>query len=65
MVEEGAWRQWVRGSKADGNEYKGSLCCETAEEAKTLIPSLQNKISDVDLQDLLDEITKLRNFTEG
>ncbi|KAK4693739.1 DNA-directed RNA polymerase II subunit RPB4, partial [Lecanoromycetidae sp. Uapishka_2] len=42
----------------------GSLCCESAEEAKTLIPSLTNKISDVDLQDLLDEITKLRNFVE-
>ena len=49
---------------ADGR-FLGSLCCETAEEAKTLIPSLQNKISDADLQDLLDEITKLRNFTEG
>lgn len=42
----------------------GSLCCESAEEAKTLIPSLMNKISDADLQDLLDEITKLRNFVE-
>ncbi|KAL9100599.1 MAG: hypothetical protein Q9163_004036 [Psora crenata] len=43
----------------------GSLCCESAEEAKTLIPSLANKISDVDLQELLDDISKLRNFTEG
>ncbi|MCJ1280925.1 RNA polymerase B [Xylographa opegraphella] len=42
----------------------GSLCCETSEEAKTLIPSLANKISDIDLQELLDEISKLRNFTE-
>lgn len=42
----------------------GSLCCESAEEAKTLIPSLANKISDVDLQELLDDITKLRNFVE-
>jgi len=42
----------------------GSLCCETAEEVKTLIPSLANKKSDADLQDLLDEITKLRNFVE-
>ncbi|KAL8839994.1 MAG: hypothetical protein Q9170_001536 [Blastenia crenularia] len=42
----------------------GSLCCETAEEAKTLIPSLSNKISDSDLQELLDDITKLRNFVE-
>ncbi|MCJ1298400.1 RNA polymerase B [Hypocenomyce scalaris] len=42
----------------------GSLCCESAEEAKTLIPSLSNKISDSDLQELLDDITKLRNFVE-
>ncbi|KAG9257060.1 DNA-directed RNA polymerase II subunit RPB4 [Emericellopsis cladophorae] len=38
----------------------GSLCCENADEAKTLIPSLQDKIDDADLQDLLDEITKLQ-----
>ncbi|MCJ1337629.1 RNA polymerase B [Bachmanniomyces sp. S44760] len=42
----------------------GSLCCESSEEAKTLIPSLMNKIGDNDLQELLDEITKLRNFVE-
>ncbi|KAL1990163.1 hypothetical protein VTN49DRAFT_6002 [Thermomyces lanuginosus] len=42
----------------------GSLCCDNAEEAKSLIPSLQNKISDNDLQELLDELTKLRNFVE-
>uniref|UniRef100_A0A093VBN7 DNA-directed RNA polymerase II subunit rpb4 n=1 Tax=Talaromyces marneffei PM1 TaxID=1077442 RepID=A0A093VBN7_TALMA len=42
----------------------GSLCCDNAEEAKSLIPSLQNKISDIDLQELLDELTKLRNFVE-
>ena len=42
----------------------GSLCCETSEEAKTLIPSLEQKISDEDLQELLDDITKLRNFVE-
>ncbi len=42
----------------------GSLCCESAEEAKTLIPSLSNKITDADLQELLDDITKLRNFVE-
>ncbi|KAI4220913.1 MAG: hypothetical protein LQ349_007974 [Xanthoria aureola] len=40
----------------------GSLCCETAEEAKTLIPSLANKISDDDLQDLLNDITQFRNL---
>ncbi|MCJ1468361.1 RNA polymerase B [Pseudocyphellaria aurata] len=42
----------------------GNLCCESSEEAKTLIPSLASKISDVDLQELLDDITKLRNFVE-
>ncbi|KYK55502.1 RNA polymerase Rpb4 family protein [Drechmeria coniospora] len=39
----------------------GSLCCENADEAKTLIPSLQDKIKDEDLQELLDEISKLQN----
>ncbi|MCJ1408923.1 RNA polymerase B [Ptychographa xylographoides] len=39
----------------------GSLCCNDAEEAKTLIPSLVNKISDEDLQQLLDDITKVRH----
>lgn len=46
-----------------GNELtgarEGSLCCDTADEAKTLIPSLQDKISDEDLGDLLDEMEKL------
>ncbi|EKD20959.1 uncharacterized protein L3040_004579 [Drepanopeziza brunnea f. sp. 'multigermtubi'] len=41
----------------------GSLCCDTSEEAKTLIPSLQDKIGDDDLQELLDEITKLMGYT--
>ncbi|KAI0000076.1 HRDC-like protein [Xylariaceae sp. FL0662B] len=36
----------------------GSLCCENADEAKTLIPSLADKISDDDLQGLLDEMGK-------
>ncbi|KAH8179673.1 RNA polymerase rpb4 domain-containing protein [Sarocladium implicatum] len=39
----------------------GSLCCEQAEEAKTLIPSLANKISDEDLDELLIELAKLQN----
>ncbi|KAH8796431.1 HRDC-like protein [Hyaloscypha finlandica] len=37
----------------------GSLCCEKADEAKTVIPSLADKITDEDLQELLDEIGKL------
>ena len=41
-----------------------SLCCESAEEAKTLIPSLTNKITDGDLQEILDDITKLRTFVD-
>jgi len=40
----------------------GTLCCDTGDEAKTLIPSLVDKISDEDLEDLLNEITKLRQF---
>jgi DNA-directed RNA polymerase II subunit RPB4 len=42
----------------------GTLCPESAEEAKTLIPSLQNKITDEDLDQLLKEINDLRNFVE-
>ncbi|KKY14105.1 putative polymerase ii polypeptide d [Phaeomoniella chlamydospora] len=38
----------------------GSLLPDEAEEAKALIPSLQSKISDGDLQQLLDELQKLR-----
>lgn len=33
----------------------GSLCCDSAEEAKTLIPSLEHKKTDEELQDLLNE----------
>ncbi|KAH8676332.1 RNA polymerase Rpb4 [Xylariales sp. PMI_506] len=36
----------------------GNLCCENAEEAKTLIPSLTDKISDEDLDELLAEMAK-------
>lgn len=38
----------------------GSLCCDSAEEAKTLIPSLGSKIDDEVLQDLLDQMAKLQ-----
>ncbi len=37
----------------------GSLCCDTADECKTLVPSIQHKINDEDLQELLDEMAKL------
>ncbi|TQV95802.1 polymerase (RNA) II (DNA directed) polypeptide D [Cordyceps javanica] len=42
-------------------EWLGSLCCITADEAKTLIPSLTDKIKDEDLRELLEEISKLQN----
>ena len=38
----------------------GSLCPDGVEEAKTLIPSLTNKISDDDLLELLEEMGKLQ-----
>lgn len=40
----------------------GSLLPETADEAKTLIPSIANKISDDELQDVLNELNKLRSY---
>ncbi|KAL1893618.1 hypothetical protein BROUX41_006537 [Berkeleyomyces rouxiae] len=39
----------------------GSLVCFNAEEAKTLIPSLQDKISDEELQTILDQLDKLQS----
>ena len=42
----------------------GSLCPDTAEEAKTLVPSLEGKIGDDELQELLDEMMRLRNFVQ-
>jgi DNA-directed RNA polymerase II subunit RPB4 len=39
----------------------GSLACDSSDEAKTLIPSLANKISDEELQALLDEMSKLQD----
>lgn len=38
----------------------GTLCCADADEAKTLIPSLTDKISDEDLTELLEEMQKFR-----
>lgn len=38
--------------------FPGSLCCDGADECKTMIPSLADKISDEDLQELLDEMAK-------
>lgn len=51
-------------SQANPLRNVGSLCCETSDEAKTLIPSLADKISQEDLDALLADITKLRSFIE-
>ncbi|XP_057305068.1 DNA-directed RNA polymerase II subunit RPB4-like [Hydractinia symbiolongicarpus] len=39
-----------------------NLCPETAEEAKTLIPSLEGRFDDEELQQILDEIKTHRSF---
>lgn len=41
----------------------GTLECEDAEEAKSLIPSLQHKVSDVQLQTLLTELRKYQTLS--
>ncbi|CAH2353079.1 DNA-directed RNA polymerase II subunit Rpb4p [[Candida] railenensis] len=41
----------------------GTLECEDAEEAKSLIPSLTNKVSDVSLQTLLTELRKYQTLS--
>lgn len=41
----------------------GTLECEDSEEAKSLIPSLTNKISDVQLQTLLTELRKYQTLS--
>ncbi|KAG7192288.1 RNA polymerase B [Scheffersomyces spartinae] len=40
----------------------GNLDCEDAEEAKSLIPSLSNKVSDIQLQNLLSELKKYQSL---
>lgn len=40
----------------------GTLACDTADEAKTLIPSLNNKISDDDLERILKELSNLETL---
>nr|1WCM_D Chain D, Dna-directed Rna Polymerase Ii 32 Kda Polypeptide [Saccharomyces cerevisiae] len=40
----------------------GSLACDTADEAKTLIPSLNNKISDDELERILKELSNLETL---
>lgn len=39
-----------------------TLCCDTAEEARTLVPSLEGKIGDDELEIVLNDIAKLRDF---
>lgn len=40
----------------------GSLACDTADEAKTLVPSLNNKISDDELERILKELSNLETL---
>lgn len=40
----------------------GTLACDTADEAKTIIPSLNNKISDDELERLLKELSNLETL---
>lgn len=40
----------------------GTLACDTADESKTLIPSLTNKISDDDLERILKEMSNLETL---
>ena len=44
--------------------FIASLCCADADEAKTLIPSIAAKMSDEDLDAVLDQINKLRSTSE-
>ena len=57
MRPPGRWWWWLEMRKAYWVE--GSLCCDNADEAKTLIPSLADKRSDEDLQELLEEVYTL------
>lgn len=41
----------------------GTLECEEAEEAKSLIPSLAHKVSDAQLQNLLNELRKYQTLS--
>eukprot|EP01135_Chromosphaera_perkinsii_P000641 Nk52_evm8s147 gene=Nk52_evmTU8s147 len=52
--------------KKNFHEYEiaalANLCPDTAEEAKALIPSLDVRFEDDDLQETLDDIKNLRDF---
>lgn len=40
----------------------GNLCPENAEEAKGLIPSLENKLDDDEVEDLLKDLHTKKSF---
>ncbi|ODQ82414.1 hypothetical protein BABINDRAFT_164209 [Babjeviella inositovora NRRL Y-12698] len=52
----------VDGNKQEFHPFEkaqlGSLMCDDADEAKTLIPSLQDKISDPELQSILNQLRR-------
>ncbi|KAL9558904.1 hypothetical protein MBANPS3_000681 [Mucor bainieri] len=39
-----------------------NLCCEDAEEAKALIPSLENKVEVPELQEMLSQMLTIKKF---
>ncbi|RCH89148.1 RNA polymerase B [Rhizopus stolonifer] len=39
-----------------------NLCCEDAEEAKALIPSLENKVEAPELQEMLSQMLTIKKF---
>lgn len=53
----------VNGNKQEFHPFEraqlGTLVCDDADEAKTLIPSLADKISDQELQGILNQLTRL------
>lgn len=59
---------WVRlicsNCRVCADSFVASLCCADAEEAKTLIPSIVDKISNEDLDPILEQINKLRTVKE-
>ncbi|GAB7364096.1 hypothetical protein MBLNU230_g4648t1 [Neophaeotheca triangularis] len=63
-LAEGAYQgDEGRGLKGFERAQLATLCCDTPEEARTLIPSLEGKISDDDLARALNDISTLRNFS--
>lgn len=57
-------REILHSIHIDRRKTTGSLVPADADEAKTMIPSLANKISDEELKDLCDQMEDLRRASE-